>query len=531
MNEKKKMRLKKFYLHPATTFIILTFIVMIISLILSRLNLTSYYNVIDKNNLDLESRIVKVKNMFSPEGWKFLIGNSSKNFASFSPFINLVIALIGLSIAHASGFIKAFLRRKTIRINNKFITFLIILIGIFSSLIDDVGFVILIPLSALIYAVNKRSPLLGITTAFCGVAFGYGISFFAGSLDVSLVEITELSARIIDTEYHVPLLSNIFIMIVSSIILAIVGTIAIEGFVVNRIGKYKNGEELENTMNLTAKDLAELDDAQKIRQDNLEKKGLRNALILGIILILIFIYMIIPGLPKSGVLLDLSEKAYVNQLFGHSSYFQRGFTFLVSLWFALVGIAYAIGAGTIKNDKELVEKVSIFFKDFGELVVTIFFFVQFVAVFKESNIGLLISCYGLDIITRSSISGIMLIIISLIIMAISGLFVTSAVTKWTLFAPTLVPMMMQSNISPEFAQFVLRAADSLSKGITPFLGYFIIYLGYLNIYNSNKEAVTIRKGLSFIMPYFMFMIITWFIIVIGWYLLGLPLGPTSGVNI
>ena len=183
------------------------------------------------------------------------------------------------------------------------------------------------------------------------------------------------------------------------------------------------------------------------------------------------------------------------------------------------------------SDQKLVEKVSIFFKDFGELVVTIFFFVQFVAVFKESNIGLLISCYGLDIITRSSISGIMLIIISLIIMAISGLFVTSAVTKWTLFAPTLVPMMMQSNISPEFAQFVLRAADSLSKGITPFLGYFIIYLGYLNIYNSNKEAVTIRKGLSFIMPYFMFMIIAWFIIVIGWYLLGLPLGPTSGVNI
>jgi aminobenzoyl-glutamate transport protein len=88
-------------------------------------------------------------------------------------------------------------------------------------------------------------------------------------------------------------------------------------------------------------------------------------------------------------------------------------------------------------------------------------------------------------------------------------------------------MMMQSNISPEFAQFVLRAADSMTKGITPFLSYFIIYLGYLNIYNNNKEPITIRKGISFVMPYFGFMAIAWIVIVLGWYLVGLPLGPNS----
>ena len=224
MNEKKKRRLKKFHFHPATRFLLLTLLVIIISFILNKLHLRSSYNVIDTSSMDVESRIVEVNNMLSRKGIKFIIGKAATNIASFSAFINLMVALIGLSVAHASGFIKAFLRRKTIKLNNKFITFLIIFLGICSSLINDVGYVILIPLAALIFAVNKRSPLLGITAAFCGVSFGYGISLFAGSLDVSLVQITELSSHLVDVEYHVPLLSNIFIMIVSTFILAFLGT-------------------------------------------------------------------------------------------------------------------------------------------------------------------------------------------------------------------------------------------------------------------------------------------------------------------
>ncbi len=526
MSDKRKRKLKRFHLHPATKFILLTILVMFISFVLNKLHLKASYNVIDTSSMDVESRIVEVKNMLSRYGIKFIFGKAATNLASFSAFINLIVALIGLSVAHASGFVKAFLRRKTLKLNNKIITFLIIFFGICSSLINDVGYVILIPLAALIFTVNKRSPLLGITAAFCGVSFGYGISLFVGSLDVSLVSITELASHLVDVEYHVPLLSNIFIMVASTIILSILGTIIIEGIIVNKIGKYKNGEELENTMNLTL-NLAELDDKEIIELDILEKKGLKYALIVGIIMILCGIYMVVPGLPKSGLLLDMDQKAYVNQLFGKGSAFQSGFTYLVSFWFAIMGIAYGIGAKTIKNDKELIQKVSVFFKDFGELMVTIFFFVQFVAVFKQSNIGLLLSCYGLNIIAKGSITGIMLIIVTLLVIAISGLFIPSAVTKWGLFAPTVVPLMMQSNISPEFAQFVLRAADSMTKGVTPFLGYFIIYLGYMNIYNNNKEAITIRKGLSFILPYFLIVTLAWFVIVLGWYLIGLPLGPHS----
>lgn len=525
MNEKKKRRLKKFHFHPITTFLLLTIFVVILSWILAKMNVQSSYSVVNPTTLELETKIVKVNNLLSSNGVKLIFGNAATNLASFSAFINLIIALIGLSVAHASGFIKAFIRKNTLRLNNKFITFMIILLGIFSSLVNDVGYVVLIPLSALIFVANKRSPLLGITTAFCGVSFGHAISLFTGSLDVALVQQTELASHLIDATYHVPLLSNIFIMIASSLILAVVGTIAIETLVVKKIGKYKNTEELENTMEIS--DLVSLDDKEKIEMEYSSKKGLRYAYIVGIVMIIIYAYMIIPGLPHSGLLLDMDEFAYVNQLFGDNSYFQSGFTYLVSIWFLAVGLAYAFGAKTLKNDKELIEKISVFFKDIGGLIITVFFFVQFISVFKKTNIGVIISCWGADLINNLSFNGILLIILSLFIMAISGIFLTSAVSKWTIFSPVVVPMMMQSNISPEFAQFVLRAADSMTKGITPFLAYFIIYLGYLNIYNNNKEPITISKAISFVTPYFGFAMIAWVVIVLGWYLIGLPLGPES----
>ena len=88
---------------------------------------------------------------------------------------------------------------------------------------------------------------------------------------------------------------------------------------------------------------------------------------------------------------------------------------------------------------------------------------------------------------------------------------------------------MQANITPEFTQFILRATDSMTKGITPLLTYFVIYIGYLNIYNPNKrKPITIRSSLSMIMPYFIIISIVWVAIILLWYLTGIPLGPTVG---
>ena len=481
--------------------------------------------MVNVNTKELEPTLVTVENLLSFDGIKFMISNAAKNFLSFGPLGMLLLSLIGITVAEGTGFIETFTRRHLSKLPKNTLTFLVIFIAITSSLINEVGYAILIPLVALVYFINNRNPIIGIVTAFCGVSFGYGVSMFVGSMEVSLMDYTRDAARLIDDTTHIALTSNLIFIIATTIILSIVGTIVMEKIVAPRIGKYKKEDEFAKTETYKVIDIEE-EEQRLIEKDKYEKKGLRSALVVSIIVLFVFIYSLIPNLPFSGILLDMNEKAYVNQLFGENSYFQDGFTYLVSLMFILSGIAYGFGSKTIKNDKEIIENASKKLSGIGSVIMLIFVVAQFIAVFRKSNIGIIVTAWLASLLEHMTLSGLPLILISLVLIALSNFLLTSAASKWMIFSPIMVPMFMQSNISPQFAQIVLRAGDSMTKGFTPLLASFVIYIGYLNIYNLHKEKpYTIRKSLSMVAPYFVIISITWILIIIGWYIIGIPIGP------
>ena len=525
MNDKKKWKLKKFYFHPITIFLFLTLLVIILSGILSAFQTQATYNTVNINTNELEPNLIAVENLLSFDGIKFLISNASKNFLSFGPLGMLLISLLGITIGEGTGLIETFTRRHISKISKSLITFFLILIATISSLINEVGYAILIPLAALIYFINKRNPILGIITAFCGVSFGYGVSIFVGSMEVSLINYTKEAAILIDESAHIPLTSNLFFIIASTIILSIIGTIVIEKIIAPKIGKYKKEEESSKTEQYKIINLEE-EEQKQIEREKYEKRGLRFALLMFILVLLMFIYSLIPNLPFSGMLLDMKEKTYLNQLFGENSYFQDGFTYLVSLLFILSGIAYGIGSKSIKNDKEIIENASKKFANLGSIFILIFVVSQFIAVFRKSNIGMVLTTWLANILEHMSLSGLPLIIVTLLFIAVANFFLTSPTSKWMIFSPVVVPMFMQANISPQFAQIVMRVGDSMTKGFTPLLASFVIYIGYLNIYNLHKEKpYTIRKSLQMISPYFLIIAATWILLVVGWYIIGLPIGP------
>ena len=527
MDERKRLRLKKFNLHPITAFILLSIFVILLSSLLTSFSVETNYNKVNSVTLNLENVMVQPENLLSFSGFKYIISNAIKNFVSFAPLSNLIIAIIGIAIANATGLLDTFIRRQTFNVSNKFITFSLIFLAVFSSIINDVGYVILIPLAAIIYYANGRSPLLGITTAFGAISFGYGATLFAGSMEVALTPLSTVAARLISDGYHVPMLANLFILIVSTIIVSIVGTLVVENILVKKIGRYRtldSDEADEITREFKREELIE-DDQKRLELEYRERRGLKNSYTVAFIFLLIFIYMITPNFPMSGMLLDMSETTYLGQLFGETSYFQEGFTFMVSMLFVVAGLAYGFGAKTLKSDSELIEKANEYLKHIGSLLILVFVAAQFIAIFKKSNIGTIIICLLADLVKSLAFTGIPLILLVIIVIAVANLFVPSSVAKWTILSPVVVPMMMQSNIDPAFAQFILRASESITRGMTPLLAYFVIYLGYLNIYNKNKEPITIGRALSYVSPFALLMGITWIAIIIFWYVIGLPIGP------
>lgn len=521
----KKVKLKKLILHPITTYILLIIVTILLSGLFKLLGLQTTYNVFDTTKGELIQTTTAVENLFSFSGLKYIVGNASINFISFAPLSMYLVAAIGLAIAESSGFIDVLFKKIFSKMNDTVLTFIIILIATVSSLINEVGFVIIIPISALIFKSKKRNSVIGVCAAFAGCAFGYGTSIFIGSMETLVIPYTTTAARLIDSSYHVSLSSNLYIMIVSTIVLSIVGTIVIEKIISPSLAHYREKRNLDENVDM------ELIDDETIEQNMLsndynEKKGFKLSCIIALILVLLFIYSVIPNLPGSGLLLDYSEDTYLKQIFGEKSYFQDGFTFVISIIFIVTGLVYGFASKKFKSDKDVINMSQDELKKVGNMLLLLFVASQFIAIFKKTNIGTYITGVLANILSSFSFKGILYLIFAIILILISDFFVTGIQAKWVIFSPVIVPVLMQSNISPQFTQFVMRAVDSMANGITPLYAYFVIFIGYLNMYNSkNGKTITIGNAIRIMFPYFVIISLTWLLLLIGWYIIGLPIGP------
>lgn len=528
MIKKILKKIKKIKFHPIITYVFLSILIMIICFILNLFDFQSTYTVINSVSLSLEQISVSVRNVLNFNGIKEIISNATVNFISFSPLSMFLVASLSLCVCEASGFLDTIFRKMFSKLNIRFVTFIIIYFATISTLINEIGFVILIPLAAIIFKSKGKNPLIGVCAAFAGVAFGAGTTLFVGSTEVSLIPLTTIAARMIDANYHVSLLSNIYIMNATSIILSIVGTFIIEHVVTNKVMKYKQKRNLEisNDLELISDDAIEYE--QTVLSNNYkEERGLKYALIFGGIYFLFFVYSLIPNLPFSGLLLDMNEDTYLKQIFGNNSYFQDGFTYMISIFFLITGLAYGIGSKKFKSDKDIVEESSKYLQDIGSMLLLLFVASQFVAIYKMTNIGTVLTSIMVNFLSGISFGGIPFLIISFIMIGLSNILLTGVQAKWMMFSPIVVATLMKSNITPQFAQFLMRGATSITNGITPIYAFFVIFVGYLNVYNNDKsKPITLFESVRLMVPYCIIIAITWLFIILGWYILGLPIGPS-----
>ena len=483
------MKKKKIRLHPALVFLILTIGIMIISSIGSILNLETSYYVVNEATGDLNSQVVNINNLFNRTGLQYLISNMLNNFLNFAPLGNLIIGLLGVGGAYKSGFLNSLFKMISEKVPRKFLTFLVVLLGIIFSMFYEVGYVILIPLAAILFMNLGRHPSAGICAAFSGITFGYGANVIINRLDSMLTLYSGKASKVLDSAYNVNLYGNIIFTAISMILVAYVGMVVTEKFIIPKLGKYYFDEEEPSQDGVPSKK---------------ERKGVILSLGATFIALLLLVYCIIKGLPFSGLLLDLSQNKYVDMLFGEGSYFYQGSVTIFSFLLIFSSLIYGIRVGTIDDNRDLVDGMSYYLKDVASLLVLIFFAAQF--------------CL------------ILLVVVTFLVVAISTFFVPMASTKWAMMSPVIVPMFMQSSMTPEFAEAVFRAADSSVKGLTPIFSYFVILIGFLHIYNKRKnDVITISDAMSLMVPYAIAFTVLWLIIILAFYIIGIPIGIGTGV--
>lgn len=498
---------KKVKLSPIMTFIIMTIIVIVLSGFLHLLNIQAEYSTVNTVSNEVVNNVVEVENLFSTSGIKHIVTSAVNGFVNFEPLATLIIILIGLGILEKTGFMRSFFTILTRNSKRNTVTFILIFICLLFSILGNSGFVIMLPIAALLFKYGRRNPLGGIIASFASLSFGYGINVFLSSNDSSLLTLTINAAKTLDPKYKIGIFFALFIMVVLLIAISVVFTYITEKKVMPKLPRYEYDEE---ALVITNKEL----------------RGLIIGLGLGIIYTLLVIYMIIPGLPLSGAFLDHSGERYIDMIFGNNSLFAKGFIFIVTFAFFLIGIGYGFMTKTIKNNKDVTDSLGHSLDDIGSIIVLIFFASLFINVYEESHIGLVITGFISSLIGSLNFTGIGLILITLICIAIANIFCPSSIVKWSMLSSIIVPLFMNASISPEFSQLVYVAGDSITNGLTPLFMYFVIYIAFMGKYNKG-EMVTLFGSIKTLIPYSVYSLIIWAIVLVGFYLIGIPIGIGS----
>ena len=496
---------KKVKLSPIMTFIILIIIVILLSGFLHLLNYQAEYTTVNKITNELVNNVVEVKNLFSFSGIKHIVTTAVSGFVNFSPLSTLIIVLIGIGILEKTGFMRTFFTLLTKNAKKNTLTFILILISLLFSILGDIGFVIMLPIGALLFKYGRRNPLGGIIASFASLSFGYGINIFLSSIDSSLLTLTLNAAKVLDPKYRIGVFFSLFVMIVLLVATAFIFTAITEKSIMPKLGRAS--EIIEDEVKVT----------------NRELRGLIIGIGAGVLYILLVIYMIIPGLPLSGALLDHGADRYIDMLFGPNSLFNQGFIFIVTIFFLIVGLGYGFMTKTIRNNKDVAESLAHSLDGIGSVLVLIFFASLFINVFNESNIGLVFTATITNLISKLSFTGIGLIMVVIILIMLVNILVPSSITKWTIMSATIVPLFMNASISPEFTQLVFTAGSSITEGLTPMLAFFVIYISFMEKYNKG-DMITLFGSMKYMIPYSLSAFAIWIVVLVGWYLIGVPIG-------
>ena len=127
----------------------------------------------------------------------------------------------------------------------------------------------------------------------------------------------------------------------------------------------------------------------------------------------------------------------------------------------------------------------------------------------------------------ADIGMIPLMILFVLLSALINMLMGSASAKWAIMAPIFIPMFMLMGYSPELSQVVYRIGDSVTNVISPMMSFFALIIAYVQKYDKKSGIGTI---IATMLPYSVAFFVVWVILLMGWILLGLPLGPGAGLE-
>jgi aminobenzoyl-glutamate transport protein len=477
---------------PAALFLILLLLVWALSALLAPVQFAE----IDPRTGDP----LQVRNMLTGTALAAFLAGMVQTFTGFHPLGVVLVALLGVGVAEHTGFINAGLKGLLNITSASLLTPMLIFVGIISHTAADAGYVLVIPLGAVIFYAAGRHPLAGIAAAFAGVSGGFSANFIPSAIDPLLAGLTQEAAQIMAPDRLVNPLANFYFTASSSVLIILVGWYLTDRVVEPRLRSVEvDGDAADMPM------MEELGTA--------ERRGLAAALfamIAGVGL------LVIATLPQ-----DSALRSPEGEITAATAPLMLAIVPLIFLLFLIPGVVYGYVAGTVKSHRDIIVGMSKAMSTMGYYIVLAFFASLFIRAFGDSNIGALLALKGAAGLQALALPGQVTIIGIILLSGMVNLLIGSASAKWALLAPIFVPMLMALGISPELTQAAYRVGDSTTNIITPLMPYFPLVVVFSQRYVKNTGIGTL---VSMMLPYSIVFLVLWTLYLIAYWLFGIPLG-------
>ncbi|QIR15917.1 AbgT family transporter [Shewanella aestuarii] len=488
--------------HPITLFAMFCAAVVVISGIAGYFELS----VVDPRPEGTAGRspdgLIHVVSLLSAEGLQRIVSGLVTNFTGFTPLGTVLVALLGVGIAERSGLLSAGMRLLVMGTSKRLVTYTIVFAGIVSNTASELGYVVLIPMAAMIFHSLGRHPLAGLAAAFAGVSGGYSANLLLGTVDPLLSGITEAAARMIDPVYSVGPEVNWYFMFASTFLITLLGGLVTEKIVEPKLGKYDISEA------------GDLDEQTMEKVSDIEKRGLKLAGLSALVFSMLLALTIIP----EGGALRHPETGLVA-----GSPFLKGIVAFIFIGFAIPGLVYGKVVGSMKKDTDVINAMSHSMSTMGMYIVLVFFASQFVAFFSWTNLGAVLAVGGAQALSTIGLTGPLVFVLFIMLCGFINLMLGSASAQWAVTAPIFVPMLMLVGYAPETIQAAYRIGDSVTNLITPMMSYFGLILAVACRY---KKDLGIGTLIATMLPYSIIFLIGWTMFFFLWvFILGLPVGP------
>ncbi|MFH2006170.1 MAG: AbgT family transporter [bacterium] len=491
--------------HPFALFSGLAFVVLLLSAVLSVLDVSVTYTTAGQAGQATAETTVYVKNLLAPAELRTFIVKFVKIYATFPPLALAMIMMLGIGLFEQTGLISALLRRTILGAPPYMITALLAFIGANSNMASGAGVIFAPTIGGALFKAAGRNPWLGVATGYAAATGGFTANILVAGTDVVLSGITQAAVRSAQMTAPTHPMINWYFMIAATFVVTLAVTLVTEKHLSRLL---EEGQPLRQDQQALA--------SHALTDD--EKRGLRWA---GVAALAVLALLLVATVPDGALLRNSAGKLLPR------SPLTSGMVAILFFTFTAIGLAYGVGARVIHTHREIPMLMEGGLRGLNAFLVVALPAAMFVYFFDRSNIDTVLAVKGAALIRDLGLGGLPLILAFVVTVSAINLFVSSGSAKWMILAQVFIPIFAASNLSPAMTQLSFRVGDSVTNGLSPLKACIPVLIGLLEQYRPKDDTRSVGIGtvISLQVGYSIALFVGLTLLLVFWYLSGLPLGP------